>query len=144
MKKRTMKLIFALLLLASTLIFMAMSYSSENQMSSEPQASQNLQSISPVQAQSLIQQRPDLLILDVRTPPELKEGFIEGSELFDFWTVVKGNHTLPRNRPILLVCAVGGRSYFAGTMLKKAGYAEIYNLSGGISAWKEKGLPLQY
>ena len=144
MKKRTMKLLFALLLLASTLIFMAMSYSSENQMSSEPQASQNLQSISPVQAQSLIQQRPDLLILDVRTPPELKEGFIEGSELFDFWTVVKGNHTLPRNRPILLVCAVGGRSYFAGTMLKKAGYAEIYNLSGGISAWKEKGLPLQY
>jgi len=144
MKKRTMKLIFALLLLASTLIFMAMSYSSENQMSSEPQASQTLQSISPVQAQSLIQQRPDLLILDVRTPPELKEGFIEGSELFDFWTVVKGNHTLPRNRPILLVCAVGGRSYFAGTMLKKAGYAEIYNLSGGISAWKEKGLPLQY
>jgi len=139
-----MKLIFALLLLASTLIFMAMSYSSENQMSSEPQASQTLQSISPVQAQSLIQQRPDLLILDVRTPPELKEGFIEGSELFDFWTVVKGNHTLPRNRPILLVCAVGGRSYFAGTMLKKAGYAEIYNLSGGISAWKEKGLPLQY
>ena len=144
MKKRTMKLIFALLLLASTLIFMAMSYSSENQMSSEPQASQTLQSISPVQAQSLIQQRPDLLILDVRTPPELKEGFIEGSELFDFWTVVKGNHALPRNRPILLVCAVGGRSYFAGTMLKKAGYAEIYNLSGGISAWKEKGLPLQY
>ena len=139
-----MKLIFALLLLASTLIFMAMSYSSENQMSSEPQASKTLQSISPVQAQSLIQQRPDLLILDVRTPPELKEGFIEGSELFDFWTVVKGNHTLPRNRPILLVCAVGGRSYFAGTMLKKAGYAEIYNLSGGISAWKEKGLPLQY
>lgn len=139
-----MKLIFALLLLASTLIFMAMSYSSENQMSSEPQASQTLQSISPVQAQSLIQQRPDLLILDVRTPPELKEGFIEGSELFDFWTVVKGNLTLPRNRPILLVCAVGGRSYFAGTMLKKAGYAEIYNLSGGISAWKEKGLPLQY
>lgn len=144
MKKRTIKLILALLLPASALGVMAMSYTGDEQETHHPQPTQAVQSIPPQQAKELIENRPDLLILDVRTPPELKEGFIAGSKLYDFWTVVKGRHTLPRNRPLLLVCAVGGRSYFAGTILKKAGYEEIYNLSGGIAAWKEKGLPLQY
>jgi len=98
----------------------------------------------PIAAQQLIQQRQDLLVVDVRTPQELKEGRIEGSVLVDFWDIMQRKHQLPRNRPLLLVCAVGGRSYAAMQVLSQQGYPEIYNLKGGIYDWKKAGLPLVY
>ena len=51
--------------------------------------------------------------------------------------------TLPTGQPLLLICAVGGRSYAVGRYFSGKGYGEIYNLAGGISAWKAAGLPLQ-
>lgn len=101
-------------------------------------------SITPAETQQLIQQRKDLLIVDVRSPEELKEGKIKDSQLVPFWNIMKGQHQLPRDRPLLLVCAVGGRSYGAMQILSKQGYPEIYNLKGGISAWKNSRLPLVY
>ena len=112
------------------------------------QASSNRQpvytSYTPAQAQSLIDQRKDLLIIDVRTPQELREGKLNNSVLVPFWSVMKGQHQIPKNRPLLVVCAVGGRSYGAMQILARQGYAEIYNLKGGISAWKKANLPLVY
>ena len=102
------------------------------------------ESIPPQAARDLIKARQDLLIIDVRNPQELREGSIEGSHLVPFWNVVRGMVEIPEDRPILLVCAVGGRSYSAGQVLARKGYPEIFNLKGGISAWKRAGLPLKY
>lgn len=100
-------------------------------------------SISPADAGKLVAGRQDLVFLDVRTPQELKsEGAIQGSVLVPFWAVMQNKLTIPRDKPILLVCAVGGRSYAAGQMLVRHGYQEVYNLSGGIDAWKKQGLPV--
>jgi rhodanese-related sulfurtransferase len=99
---------------------------------------------SPAQTSDLIQKRKDLLLIDVRSPQELREGAIEGSTLLPFWNIMKGEFDLPKERPILLICAVGGRSYAAGQILAQKGYKEIYNLQGGIDAWKRAGLPLKY
>ncbi len=98
----------------------------------------------PAQTSELIQKRKDLLLIDVRSPQELREGSIEGSTLLPFWNIMKGEFDLPKDRPILLICAVGGRSYAAGQILAQKGYKEIYNLQGGIDAWKRAGLPLKY
>lgn len=95
-------------------------------------------------AKRLMDSRNDLLVIDVRTPAEMKYGKIEGSKLISFWSVMRGEHDLPKNKAIILVCAVGGRSYAAGQVLAKSGYKEIYNLSGGIESWKKAGLPLKY
>lgn len=107
-------------------------------------AAQIFQTTSPSQTSELIQKRKDLLLVDVRSPQELREGAIEGSTLLPFWNIMKGDFTLPKDRPILLICAVGGRSYAAGQILAQKGYKEIYNLQGGIDAWKRAGLPLKY
>jgi len=101
-------------------------------------------SLSPAEAMRLIQGRNGLVVIDVRTPPELREGAIEGSILIPFWTVMQGKLTIPKTTPVMLVCAIGGRSYAAAQMLVRFGYKEVYGLSGGISAWKEAGLPLKY
>ncbi len=108
------------------------------------QAPQALQSLSPRQASQLIAQSPNLVIVDVRTPRELQQdGMIEGSINLPFWAVLRGQHNLPKDRPLLVVCAVGGRSYAAAQVLvRRQGYRQVYNLSGGISAWKKAGLPV--
>jgi rhodanese-related sulfurtransferase len=101
-------------------------------------------SISPVEAQKMMQEKKDLMVVDVRSPQELRNGYIEGSILIPFWEIAKGKRTLPKDKPILLICAVGGRSYGLGQALSRNGWPVIYNLSGGISAWKQAGLPLKY
>ncbi|MDD5757536.1 MAG: rhodanese-like domain-containing protein [Desulfobulbaceae bacterium] len=101
-------------------------------------------SYSPAQCMELIQQKKDLLIIDVRSPEELREGKIENSTLIPFMDIMRGNYTIPQDRPLLLICAVGGRSYAAMQILAHKGYKEIYNLQGGIAAWKQANLPLVY
>lgn len=100
--------------------------------------------VSPQEAKAMIAQRKDLLVVDVRGPEELKEGFIAGSQFVPFWDIAKGQKTLPSDRPLLLICAVGGRSYAVGQYLYQKGYPEVYNLQGGIDNWKRAGLPLLY
>lgn len=101
-------------------------------------------SYSPAQTMELIKQKKDLLIIDVRSPQELREGKIEGSTLIPFMDIMKGNFSIPQGRPLLLICAVGGRSYAAMQILAHKGYKEIYNLQGGVAAWKQANLPLVY
>jgi phage shock protein E len=103
-----------------------------------------VQTVSPREAAALLEQRRDLLVLDLRTANELSEGSIERSMLTPFWSLVGGSMNLPQYQPVLLVCAVGGRSYAAGQLLVRNGFREVYNLRGGVVAWKHAGLPVKY
>jgi len=100
--------------------------------------------INSQEAQSLIGSRKDLLMVDLREASELKEGYISGSVLIPMSQLAKGSKSLPTDRPLLLICAVGGRSFAVGRYFSSKGYPEIYNLKGGVSAWKKAGFPLQY
>ncbi|MFH1019762.1 MAG: rhodanese-like domain-containing protein [Pseudomonadota bacterium] len=100
-------------------------------------------SLSPQEAKSLIESRKDLVLVDVRSPEELSAGSIPGSRLIPFGELAQGRMNLPSGQPLLLICAVGGRSYAVGQYFSGKGFGEIYNLAGGISAWKAAGLPLQ-
>jgi rhodanese-related sulfurtransferase len=98
--------------------------------------------ITPTAAKTLIETRKDLLIVDVRSPEEFQSGSLPGARLIPFWDFTKGRYDLPRDRPILLICAVGGRSLACGQVLAAKGYREVYNLKGGLEAWAEQRVPL--
>jgi rhodanese-related sulfurtransferase len=100
------------------------------------------QSIAPLEAKMLIETRPDLQLIDCRSPEEFRQGALPGSKLIPFWEFTKGNYNLPKDRPVLLVCAVGGRSLAVGQLLAAKGYREVYNLKGGLDAWVEQRVPL--
>ena len=100
--------------------------------------------VTPVEAKQMIDSRKDLLLVDVRGSEELSEGYIEGSTLIPLWDILKGKQRPPKDKPILLICAVGGRSLALGKLMTKNGWPEIYNLKGGISAWKDAKLPVKY
>lgn len=98
--------------------------------------------VTPQEAKALIESRTDLLLVDVRSPDEFRSGSLPGARLIPFWDFAKGRYDLPKDKPILLICAVGGRSLACGQMLAAQGYPEVYNLKGGLEAWAEQRVPL--
>jgi NADPH-dependent 2,4-dienoyl-CoA reductase/sulfur reductase-like enzyme/rhodanese-related sulfurtransferase len=78
--------------------------------------------------------RQDFL-LDVRTESEHRAGCIEGSTLIPLDTLRDRLDRIPRNRRIIVYCAVGLRGYLAARILMQHGFHEVYNLSGGITTY---------
>lgn len=110
--------------------------------STQAEAGASFRTISPLEAKSLIETRKDLLLIDVRSPEEFQGGSLPGATLIPFWDFAKGRYALPKDKPILLVCAVGGRSLACGQLLASKGYRDVYNLKGGLDAWVEQRVPL--
>ena len=46
-----------------------------------------------------------------------------------------------RKTPVIVQCASGTRSILAARTLRELGYENVYNMTGGFSAWKDRGLP---
>jgi len=101
-------------------------------------------SLLALEASDLLAREPNTLIVDVRTEAEREQLRIPGSVAVPLENILRGVAGLPKDKPLLLVCAVGGRSYAAGLYLAQEKYPRIYNLRGGISAWQKAGLPLEY
>lgn len=85
----------------------------------------------------------EILILDVREPSEWEAGRVEGSVHVPLNDLMGGMmpEELDRDRPIVAVCSVGGRSQVAALLLQARGY-EAHNLEGGLQRWVTEGLPL--
>lgn len=78
-------------------------------------------------------------LLDVRTPQEFQQGFIEGAVLINFFDsdfVAKVSTSFDKNKPLYIYCAVGGRSNKAARKLISSGFDSIYDLKGGFNKWK--------
>jgi len=106
-------------------------------------ATKIFRTVAPQEAKNMLETRKNLMLVDLREAKELREGYIDGSQFIPMSALAKGTKTLPADKPLLLVCAVGGRSYAVGRYYSGKGYQEIYNLKGGISAWKKAGLPVK-
>ena len=77
-------------------------------------------------------------LLDVRTESEYTQGHLANATLIDFYKKDFKLHLskLDKNKPIFLYCAVGGRSSSASKILAELNFKEVYDLQGGMSAWK--------
>ncbi|MEK6197150.1 MAG: rhodanese-like domain-containing protein [Desulfobacterales bacterium] len=141
-----MKKIIALTISAALFVFLGSQLvpAAQQQFPGLEQQQSLFKTVTPQEAKNLIESRKDMLLIDVRGQDELSEGYIEGSTLMPLWAIIKGTQRPPQDKPILLICAVGGRSLALGQLMSKNGWNEVYNLKGGISAWKEAELPLKY
>ena len=99
--------------------------------------------LSPAQA-TLLMNREDALVLDVRESGEWSSGHIPGARHIALGQLEKRMSELEKlkDRPVILCCASGNRSSSACGRLKKGGFEKVFNLAGGISAWREASLPL--
>ena len=83
----------------------------------------------------------DCILVDVRTPAEYQEAHLKGAINIDVKdSTFKENalKQLPKEKTIMVYCRTGHRSAMAARMLTAEGYM-VFNLEGGITAWKEAG-----
>jgi rhodanese-related sulfurtransferase len=102
-------------------------------------------SVSPSQATQLIN-REDALVIDVREPGEYGAGHILGAKNVPLSRVDTGGADTAgkrKDRPVILYCDSGNRSAKAAAVLRGQGYTRVLNLSGGIGAWQQAGLPVE-
>jgi phage shock protein E len=98
--------------------------------------------IDPQEAFALASRSSDFYLLDVRTLGEYQQARLKGARLIPIDQLAKRLAEVPKDRPILVYCAVGSRSAQAVNYLARQGYPELYNLDGGIYAWAQKGYPV--
>ncbi len=79
--------------------------------------------------------REKVLLLDVRTPEEYKLGAIDGSVNIPVDELRKRVNEIPKDKQIIIYCAVGLRGYVAYRILLKRGFENIANLSGGYKTY---------
>ena len=95
------------------------------------------------QATNLIN-REDALIVDVRDPGEYGAGHILGARNVPVARIDSAASELKRkDRPLIVYCQGGERAPKAAAALRAQGFARVVNLSGGIAAWQQAGLPVE-
>ena len=84
------------------------------------------------------------LLIDVSEPAEFAAGHPSGARNVPLGNL-EGSKDLPGNKtlPLILVCPTGARAGRAAGLLRKAGYAQVVALSGGVAAWREASLPIE-
>ena len=89
--------------------------------------------------------REDALVVDVRDPGEYSAGHILGAKNVPLARLDTGAAELvkKKDRPVIVYCDGGDRSGKAIAVLKKQGYTRFANLSGGLGAWQQAGLPVE-
>ena len=85
-------------------------------------------------------------ILDVRTPGEFESGHIKGALQADWNNEAEYTRRIAfvdKTKPVYVYCLAGGRSAAAAKQMRASGFKNVYELTGGINAWKAEGKPLE-
>jgi hydroxyacylglutathione hydrolase len=109
---------------------------------SRPDLTVETQRVSSPLAATLLSSETPSLAVDVRTPREREQKFIEGSVSIPLNHLVERLSELPKNRPLLVYCAGGYRSSIAASLLQRSGFTQISEIAGGIAGWEAAKLPV--
>lgn len=93
-----------------------------------------MQTIKPDQFYK-ISKKQNLNIVDVRERNEFSAGHIPESKNLPLSSLALNTKALSKDEEYYVICASGGRSSVAATLLSKFGY-NVTNVEGGVAAWK--------
>jgi rhodanese-related sulfurtransferase len=128
------------LFLITVLLFTCFFYNCKEQ-----KKSSNLQLITSGEMEELLNLE-DVQLVDVRTPSEFNAGHVPDAQNINFYdeNFDQQIETLDKSKPIIVYCKSGGRSAKCASKLVEKGFEKIYDLEGGFSQWKFKGLTIEY
>ena len=99
-------------------------------------------SVMSPEARDLLAKNRNIFLLDVRTPEEYRQAHLHGAVLVPINEVEKRLAEIPKNRVVVVYCAVGSRSNLVAGFLAGKGYREVYNMTDGIVGWYRNGFSL--
>jgi phage shock protein E len=85
--------------------------------------------------EQLLEEHPEVLLIDVRTPAEYEAGHIPGARLIPHTQLLANPLEIPRDTPIVLYCRSGNRSGQAYRALERQGFTKMLDF-GGIYRWQ--------
>jgi rhodanese-related sulfurtransferase len=94
--------------------------------------------MSPHELKRKMDAREPFELIDVREAFEYEIARIGGAKLIPLGEIAERVNELQRERPIVVHCHSGRRSAEAVRLLQKRGFANIFNLEGGIDAWSDQ------
>lgn len=102
------------------------------------------EALAPEGFKEMMEDNPNLQLIDVRTVGEVASGYIPEAVNIDFRDpgFRQALEKLDRKKPIAVYCAVGQRSQAAYDMLVEMKFHEVYHLTGGTIAWQQKNYPI--
>lgn len=84
----------------------------------------------------------DMQFLDVREPWEVQTASIKHDHLnivhIPMSMVPLRKNELATDKPVVVICRTGNRSMMVARFLEQNGFADLYNLNGGIAAWSRE------
>ncbi len=99
--------------------------------------------LEPAEFQAKFQSTEGAILLDVRTEEEVSGGALAGQRNIVYDDEFADKLSGLEHKPIFVYCGSGIRSAQAAAILKEKGYSPVYELKGGVKAWKGAGLPVQ-
>ena len=115
-------------------------------------ARQRIREVSPSEVEAVAP--ADRVLIDVREPAEYASGHLPGAinlprGVLEFQIRAHPAMGCPTSealaaadRPLVLYCLSGGRAALAADSLQQLGFSQVSSLAGGITAWREAGLPV--
>lgn len=99
--------------------------------------------VSTLEATQMIN-REDALVLDVREPAEFSAGHMLGAKNIPLANIEARSAELDKHKakPVIVLCNDGSRASKAAAVLRARGFVNVVNLSGGLPAWQQAGLPV--
>lgn len=85
----------------------------------------------------------EITLVDVRDSHEWKKEHIDGARMIYVGHLMEKANRIAHEKPIATTCGWGGRGGLGASILKSLGFKEVYNVLGGIKAWKSLGYPLK-
>jgi rhodanese-related sulfurtransferase len=119
------------------------------------EAREQVEVLSPQEAQQRIQQDPHVVVVDVREPEDVKStGAVPGAINVPLGMLpLRADTELPeairdprlqdRSTPVITTCGGGGQAALAAKTLKDMGFTNVSMIDGGTRGWKEAGLPTE-
>jgi adenylyltransferase/sulfurtransferase len=96
-----------------------------------------MKQLNPQELRALLDSGKPLALIDVREPEE-RSLFHIGGTLIPLPEIMEHIDEVPTDRPVVLYCKMGVRSQIAIQRLEdRYGWTHLYNLAGGIEAWKK-------
>lgn len=94
---------------------------------------------------TLMMNKEDAVVVDIRAAKEYKAGHILGARQLKPEALREKNFSVLENskdKPIILVCAMGNQARSTANAMTKAGFANVNVLKGGMNAWQSASLPI--
>ena len=105
-----------------------------------------MKNISPIELQKLLAAKPDLALLDVRTPVEFAEVHVPQARSIPLDEInpreLAGSGQIRKDQPVYLLCRSGQRATKAAEKFAKEGFTDPIAVEGGTLAWIEANLPV--